>query len=340
MRSADLRIRRRGRRGPAGDSKRPARNAAASSPASATAGRRPAPRVAPQATASGRIRRSSIRRQTRAPYSGAASGTGARSTASSALWSEAYRPRHSAHSPRCRPASARALFAVVVQDQFFFAEVVHFTVLSAGSRARRNFCTARNTLCLAAPGWHSRTRRDFLDPHALEMAQHECGPFGGAQSRSWPRPDARRISPLRARRSASGSGRTAASAIGSALRPRPAAHTFRAPSRASGPGRASNSSRCDRARCRSWPARRISELPVGAQEALLHHVLGVRFVSRHAIRQAEQRTAMALHQHAERVGIACARLADRPRRSAPSGCSLDYGFPGRLARISHRCSGG
>src|SRR5262249_14296300 len=49
-----------------------------------------------------------------------------------------------------------ALFAVVVQDQLFYAEMIHRDTLTRGSRARLSFCTARKTLCLAAPGWHSR----------------------------------------------------------------------------------------------------------------------------------------------------------------------------------------
>src|ERR1017187_5942560 len=55
------------------------------------------------------------------------------------------------------------LLAVVMQDQLFFAQMVHHlfhdrAALTTGSRPRRNFCTARNTLCLAAPGWHPSTR--------------------------------------------------------------------------------------------------------------------------------------------------------------------------------------
>lgn len=49
---------------------------------------------------------------------------------------------------------------VVNQDKIFFGQVFHF-VLTAGSRARRNFWTARKTLCLAAPGW---------TPSAAEMS--------------------------------------------------------------------------------------------------------------------------------------------------------------------------
>src|SRR5207245_4480866 len=51
-----------------------------------------------------------------------------------------------------------ALFAIVKQDQLLFVQMVHFAGLTNGSSARRSFCTARNTLCLAAPGWHPRTR--------------------------------------------------------------------------------------------------------------------------------------------------------------------------------------
>jgi hypothetical protein len=43
-------------------------------------------------------------------------------------------------------------FTVVMQNQLFFIQVVHLAVLTKGSRALLNFCTARNTLCLAAPG--------------------------------------------------------------------------------------------------------------------------------------------------------------------------------------------
>src|SRR5690242_4229999 len=42
--------------------------------------------------------------------------------------------------------------AVIVQDQFFFVWMGHFAALTRGSSARRNFWTARNTLCFAAPG--------------------------------------------------------------------------------------------------------------------------------------------------------------------------------------------
>src|SRR5450759_5135080 len=49
-------------------------------------------------------------------------------------------------------------FAVVMQNQLFFTQVVHLAVLTKGSRALLNFCTARNTLCLAAPGWQPSTR--------------------------------------------------------------------------------------------------------------------------------------------------------------------------------------
>src|SRR5580658_7421630 len=62
-----------------------------------------------------------------------------------------------------------ALFAVIMQNQLFFSQMVHLAsptvahalmrtprhhraVLTSGSRDRRSFCTARKTLCLAAPG--------------------------------------------------------------------------------------------------------------------------------------------------------------------------------------------
>src|ERR1019366_3343805 len=51
-----------------------------------------------------------------------------------------------------------AWFAIVMQNQLFFTQVVHVAVLTKGSRALLNFCTARNTLCLAAPGWQPSTR--------------------------------------------------------------------------------------------------------------------------------------------------------------------------------------
>src|SRR5205823_5931280 len=44
------------------------------------------------------------------------------------------------------------LLPVIMQYQLFFAEMAHLAVLTKGSSARRSFCTARNTLCLAAPG--------------------------------------------------------------------------------------------------------------------------------------------------------------------------------------------
>src|SRR5262245_14529573 len=49
-------------------------------------------------------------------------------------------------------------FSVIMQNQLFFTQVFHLAPLITGSRARLSFCTARNTLCLAAPGWHSSTR--------------------------------------------------------------------------------------------------------------------------------------------------------------------------------------
>src|SRR5664280_3631731 len=48
--------------------------------------------------------------------------------------------------------------AVVMQNQLFFTQVVHLAALTKGSSALLNFCTARNTLCLAAPGWQPSTR--------------------------------------------------------------------------------------------------------------------------------------------------------------------------------------
>src|SRR5579871_157479 len=48
-------------------------------------------------------------------------------------------------------------FGVVVQNQFFFRWMIHRTLPTSGSRARRSFWTARNTLCLAAPGWQPST---------------------------------------------------------------------------------------------------------------------------------------------------------------------------------------
>ncbi len=52
------------------------------------------------------------------------------------------------------------------------------------------------------------------------------------------------------------------------------------------------------------------ELPVGAEKAFLHHVFGVLLIASHTISQPEQRTAMALHQHSERVGIPGTRPGD------------------------------
>src|SRR5205823_4237016 len=52
---------------------------------------------------------------------------------------------------------AIAFLAVIMQDQLLFTQVIHFAVLTKGSSALLSFCTARNTLCLAAPGWQPRT---------------------------------------------------------------------------------------------------------------------------------------------------------------------------------------
>src|ERR1035437_5793966 len=49
-------------------------------------------------------------------------------------------------------------FAALMQNQLFFTQVVHLAVLTKGSSSLLNFCTARKTLCMAAPGWQPSKR--------------------------------------------------------------------------------------------------------------------------------------------------------------------------------------
>src|SRR5580658_4358713 len=58
---------------------------------------------------------------------------------------------------RAHPGRAVA-FAVVIQDELFFGQVIHDAELTKGSSARRSFWTARKMLCLAALGCTPRVR--------------------------------------------------------------------------------------------------------------------------------------------------------------------------------------
>src|ERR1039458_8177533 len=49
-------------------------------------------------------------------------------------------------------------FAVVIQNELFFGQVIHDAELTKGSSARRSFWTARKMLCLAALGCTPRVR--------------------------------------------------------------------------------------------------------------------------------------------------------------------------------------
>ena len=51
------------------------------------------------------------------------------------------------------------------------------------------------------------------------------------------------------------------------------------------------------------------QLLVRAKESLLHHIVGIVFISRHPIRQSKDGLTVALHQLPERVGVAVARPA-------------------------------
>src|SRR5580693_769950 len=64
-------------------------------------------------------------------------------------------------------------------------------------------------------------------------------------------------------------------------------------------------------RAEARPLIEFGELLEGAQEAFLHHILGVLLISSHTKSHPEQSTAMSLHQHPKRVRISATRLGDK-----------------------------
>ncbi len=209
----------------------------------------------------------------------------------------------------CRSAAVIVAFAVVIQNQLFFTQVIHFAVLAKGSRALLNFCTARNTLCLAAPGWQPSTRltssmhmpskcrstnavrsEGAQFGHRLGHAVADLAAHGDAVGSGVVRGQGEnRIVHFGIRRGGqfvppfTGADQIERTVYGDAIEPGAEASTLV----------------------------EAGELLVRPQEAVLHDILRVLLVASHTICQPEQRTAVALHEHPKRVGIARSRPGDQ-----------------------------
>ncbi len=200
-------------------------------------------------------------------------------------------------------------FAVVKQNQLFFTQVIHFAVLAKGSRALLNFCTARNTLCLAAPGWQPSTRltssmhmpSKCRRTNAVRSEGLKSVIASATRSRTWP---------LMATRSGAGSweGRERIGIVHFGIR---RGGQFVPPFTGADQIERTVYGDAIEPGAEARTLVEAGELLVRPQEAVLHDILRVLLIASHTICQPEQWTAVALHEHTKRVGIARPRLGDQ-----------------------------
>ena len=210
---------------------------------------------------------------------------------------------------------AALAFAVVVEGEIVFGVMRHDSWLRSGASAIRSFLDGAEHAVLRRAGSQSERLADFFDRSSFVVAQRERGALERAQI-------AQRVlhAPidLRALRLAFRVRRCRPPAVPRRL-PDPGCR--RAPGRAAPASTASDppssSRRCDRARCRNWPATRIvraGDTPVGSFPA--PHL-------RHPARSRSSGTP------AGRPAGCASRRARETRRCHPGG----HG-PGRLLPLS------
>ena len=189
---------------------------------------------------------------------------------------------------------------VVVRDQLFFCQVLHVVGLTNGSSASRNLRTARKIVCFAALTWIAQGLADLFDRHAFEMAENECRPLVAAEQLHG-RGDVllqigRQKQAILLRLGSSRAGQLGRFGIAAVVTVSAAAGTEQIERTVDGdavqPG----------AEVRALLE--VLELAVGAKERLLHHVVGIMFISGHAIRHSKCGPGVPLDQLPERIGVA------------------------------------